>query len=371
MRNNFNTQELDINSISSYLNDKNWICNNYSENMNIWHRSEEKYEDYEIIQPLNTDILGYKQRVFELIKTLSDFEKRESNFIFEDLKLYSFDIFKIRVIGDDLEKGYIGINDGVLLFEKTKLLINSILHSSISKKGYYTTPVSNRFDEYYNSLKFGQTEHGSYIINVLAPHLIENSNQIDSFDNDLTANITNNFDRSLEALCNALENFDQNNNISIFKHAITQGVNANLCESLVGISGQDNKHAIEISIRSKLKNQNKVYKFEKNSIQKLKEVAEYLKGDFLIENYEVIGVITSLNQKYEEETGIINIKFKYEKTTKNIKIQLTPEEYLDAIKAHANKLTITIFGDLLINGKNTTLLNHNKFSTIQQRKLDY
>jgi hypothetical protein len=54
--------------------------------MNVWHRNELKYDFYEILQPLNKAILGYDQRIFELIDVLSEFENRERNYIFEDLK---------------------------------------------------------------------------------------------------------------------------------------------------------------------------------------------------------------------------------------------------------------------------------------------
>jgi hypothetical protein len=251
-----------------------------------------------------------------------------------------------------------------LLFEKVKLLIQSILHSSILKKGYYTTSIPSRFEDYYNSLKFGQTEHGSYVINVLAPHL--DKDQLDSFNNSLTTNITENLNRSLKALSKAIEKFENKKVLTVFQESINQGVNANLCDSLIGISGQKNNHSIEISVTSKKNEQLRIYKFNEKNIEIIKKAAEYLRGNLFIVNYNVIGTVVNLKQQYEENIGVVTIKFQYENKIRNIKINLEYDEYIEAIKAHANKLSVSVLGDLSISGKNATLLNYKKFSTTEQ-----
>jgi hypothetical protein len=363
---------IEISAFTSYLENNNWICSvKYSENLDIWHRNEAEFDDYEILQPLKKDILGYEQRVFELLETLALFEKREKSYILEELKNYNFDIFKIRVIGNDLNQGQINLNDGVLLFEKVKTLVSAITHSAISKKEYFTNPLPAQLEDFFNSLKFGQTEHGSYIVNVFAPHSHIYNDQLTSFNNNITSNITENFSRSLEALSIAIAKFEKNPNYSYFKESINKGVSANLCESLVGISGHQNNHEVEITIKSKHLDIKSVHTFNKKNIENLKIAADYLKGNYFIKSYKIIGAIVSLRQQPEDTKGIIVIKFKFDGVIRNIKISLNTDEYQLAIYAHIKKLEVSISGDLSITGKQSRLLNQKDFSIPQLDELDF
>lgn len=360
-------------NLSAYLESRNWIVQNTGQsNFQIWHRPEKKFQEYEIVQPLDRNILGYKQRIFELITTLSLFESRNSAEIIKDIDFFSYDILKVRLIGEQLNDGYINIHDGVMLFEKVKSFLHAILHSTASKKSFYANPtaIPAVFDEYYKSLKLGQTEHGSYIVNILAPHKSQSNDQFESFENNLTSNISENFNLTLEALHSTIKKYEKNHNFRFFQESISKGVSANLCDALIGMSGKNHDYDIEISIKSRKTKVTSNHKFNSSAIQFLKEASDYLKGHQLIENYNVIGTIINLKQQPEENFGEVTIKFKYEQKTKNIKLRLENQNYIEAVKAHAEKSIVSILGDLAINGKNTILLNSQNLITNHQLPMD-
>lgn len=368
----FDFSSVSIENLTSYLHEKNWIISSNTNLYNIWHRTEEQYYDYEIVQPLETSILGYKQRIFELLTNLSEFENRDLTEITKDIDFFSYDILKVRLIGEQLKDGYINMQDGVILFEKVKNLFLSILHSTVSKKSFYPNPTSIPaiFDHYYKSLKLGQTEHGSYIVNILAPHQSQPENQFETFENDLTSNISENFNLTLQTLLASIKKYEKNQNIKFFQESISKGVSANLCDSLIGMSGKNQDYDIEISIKSRKSKITSCHKFNSTSIQFLKEASEYLKGHQLIENYNVIGTIVNLKQQPDENYGEVTIKFKHEQKIKNIKLRLESQNYVEAVKAHAEKSTVSILGDLAINGTNTILLNSKKLITNHQIPID-
>ncbi|WP_353143510.1 hypothetical protein [Acinetobacter pragensis] len=360
-------------NLSAYLESRNWIVQKKAQsNFQIWHRPEKKFQEYEIVQPLDRNILGYKQRIFELITTLSIFESRDSIEIIKDIDFFSYDILKVRLIGEQLNDGYININDGVMLFEKVKSFLHAILHAIASKKSFYPNPtaIPAIFDDYYKSLKLGQTEHGSYIVNILAPHKNQANDQFESFENNLTSNISENFNLTLEALQSSIKKYEKNHNFRFFQESISKGVSANLCDSLIGMSGKNHNYDIEISIKSRKTKITSRHKFNSSTIQFLKEASDYLKGHQLIENYNVIGTIINLKQQPEENFGEVTIKFKYNQKTKNIKLRLESQNYIEAVKAHAEKSVVSILGDLAINGKNTILLNSQNLITNHQLPMD-
>ncbi|KUM12627.1 hypothetical protein AV645_01500 [Acinetobacter calcoaceticus] len=371
-------KEMDFSSftldcLTAYLDSKKWIISTKvkSHNFQIWHRLEKKFYDYEIVQPLDTTVLGYKQRLYELLNTLSEFENRDISSIIQDIEYYNYDILKVRLIGDELKEGFINLQDGVLLFEKVKTLIISILHSTATKKGFYTSQIPVAFESYYNSLKFGQTEHGSYIVNVLAPHQLHIENHLESIENDLTSNISENFDHTLHALNVALTKYQKKQNISFFQESVSNGVSANLCDSLIGMSGKNENYDIEISIKSRKTKITNKHLFSSSSVQYMKIATDFLKGQNSVVNYTVIGTVINLKQQPNENHGTVTIKFKYEGKMRSIKLRLENPDYLDAVKAHANKKTVSITGDLYISGKNTDLLNFKKLIINDQISLDF
>ena len=126
-------KSLRPNQIVAYLTSQNWREDGHiGKNSSVWHRKENEYYDFEIIQPLRNDLKDYVQRTYDLIEVLSKFENRPIRGIVDDLINFHADVIKIRVIHDDVENGSIPLNDGVLLIEKAKELLTSVTKSTFN-----------------------------------------------------------------------------------------------------------------------------------------------------------------------------------------------------------------------------------------------
>ena len=214
----------------------------------VWHRPEEKYFDLEIIQPLDENLRDYSQRMYEAIQVLSEFEGRSSTKIVEDIINFDSDIVKIRVMSPDVDGGAIPIDDGVLLFEKAKDLLVSSGLSAFKKKRFYSGSWPSAVKEFLDTLRFGQTERGSYIVNVIAPITHFSEIDVPEADNSITRSISNNLARSLQATSVAIEKYEKTKELLCFEEAISSGVSANLCDAIIGISGSARSRDVEISI---------------------------------------------------------------------------------------------------------------------------
>ena len=62
----------------------------------------------------------------------------------------------------------------------------------------------------------------------------------------------------------------------------------------------------------------------------------------------------------------MTIKFKLNNKSKNIKLELEDIDYIEAVKAHGSAYTVSINGDLVLDGKKTILINFGKLKINDQ-----
>lgn len=158
------------NRLEKYLASTGWLEDGkISDIAKVWHRPEESHFELEIIQPLDQGLRDYPQRMYEAIQILSEYEEVSLTKIIQDINNFDSDVVKIKVISPDVDGGAIPIDDGVLLFEKAKDLLVSSTLATFHKKRFFSGSWPAAVKEFVDTLKFGQTERGSYVVNVIAP----------------------------------------------------------------------------------------------------------------------------------------------------------------------------------------------------------
>lgn len=370
---------FDINSIvkdiipvrlEMYLLSTGWIENgSIGDKAKVWHRPEEKNFDLEILQPVNEGLKDYSQRLYEAIHNLSEYENRSPLKVINDLKNFDSDIVKIRVISPDVDGGAIPIDDGVLLFEKAKELLASSTLSTFKKKRFFSGSWPAVVKEFMNTLRFGQTERGSYIVNVIAPVSHFSEKEFPEADCSITRSISNNLARSLGATMVALENYEKTNDLISFEGAVSSGVSANLCDAIIGMSGSSKSRDVEISIElaaSEKDSQEIIRKhiFTSSHIPILSTASEYYKGNFVIKNYEATGLVIRMDHEPAEDYGVIKVTSTVNGTDKNISIQLSLDDYWEAVKAHKPRLPVVCQGNLHVTPRSAFLADPRNFRVI-------
>ncbi|MDA3933963.1 MAG: hypothetical protein PF630_06510 [Gammaproteobacteria bacterium] len=370
---------FDINSIvkdiipvrlEMYLLSTGWIENgSISDKAKVWHRPEENHFDLEILQPVNEGLKDYSQRLYEVIRNLSEYENRSPLKVISDLKNFDSDIVKIQVISPDVDSGAIPIDDGVLLFEKAKDLLVSSTLSTFTKKRFFSGSWPAVVKEFMNTLRFGQTERGSYIVNVIAPVSHFSEMEFPEADCSTTRSISNNLARSLGATMVALKNYEKTNDLFSFEGAVSSGVSANLCDAIIGMSGSSKSRDVEISIElaASEKDSQEIlskHRFTSSHIPILSAASEYYKGKFVIKNYEASGLVIRMDHEPTEDYGVIRVTSTVNGTDKNISIQLSLDDYWKAVKAHKPRLPVVCQGDLHITPRSASLADPRNFRVI-------
>jgi len=370
---------FDINSIvkdiipvrfEKYLLSTGWIeCGSISNKAKVWNRPEQKHFDLEILQPIDEDLKDYSQRLYEAIRSLSEYENRSSLKVISDLKNFDSDIIKIRVISPDVDGGAIPINDGVILFEKAKELLVSSTLSTFKKKRFFSGSWPAVVKDFINTLRFGQTERGSYIVSIIAPISHFSEKDFPEADCSITRSISNNLARSLGATMIALENYEKSNDLISFEGAVSNGVSANLCDAIIGMSGSEKSRDIEISIDLAISEKDsqeipRKHRFNSSHIPILGTASDYYKGNFVIKNYEARGLVVRMDHEPAEDFGVIRVTSTVNGTDKNISIQLSLDEYWEAVNAHKPRLTVVCQGDLHVTPRSAFLVDTRNFRVI-------
>ena len=363
------------NRLEKYLYSCGWTEDGVISNKaKVWHRPEEKHFDLEIVQPLDENLRDYPQRMYEAIQVLSEFEGRSPTKVIEGVINYDSDIVKIKVMSADVDGGAIPIEDGVLLFEKSKDLLVSSSLSAFTKKRFYSGSWPAVVKKFLDTLKFGQTEHGSYVVNIIAPIINSSEVSIPEIDSSVTRSISNNLARSLRATSIAIEEYEKTKDLFLFEEAISNGVSANLCDAITGISGSKQNRDVEISIELSVSEKDsqdiiKSHKFLSRHMPILNTASEYYKGNFVINNYDVYGLVIRMDHEPAEDYGVIRVASLVNGSTKNISIQLGLDDYWKAVEAHKLKLPVTCQGDLHVAPRSANLIDPWGFKTVGEPDL--
>jgi len=364
------------NQLSEYLMSHGWTEDGkLGEVATIWHRKENEYQNFEILQPLTNGLKDYPQRVYDLIEVLSEFEQRAFFEVVNNLNNFHEDVIKIKVIHEDVEMGSIPLNDGVLLFEKAKELLVSVVRSTYNKRKYFSGgSLSEEITEFIESMRLGQTEHGSYVVNLIAPMSDQEKDPQELSKVTVSRLVSETLTRSLSAIDESIKEYIRTERNSSFDRAVEQGVSANLCDALIGISGKTRARDVKITIsmskvEGELDSIRLEHQFSSSQMPYLKIASDYYKEKYVILDQVVSGLVTKLSHEDEESVGTVTIDATVNGIDKSISIELPINEYWKSHSAHKKLHVVECRGDLQVTSRSAKLLNVKNFRIIANEDL--
>ncbi|MCG8671026.1 MAG: hypothetical protein MI867_16585 [Pseudomonadales bacterium] len=368
-------KSLRPNQMLAYLTAHGWREDgSIGEFASVWHRAEEEHYEFEIIQPLKYDLKDYIQRTFDLVNTLSKFENRSIQEILHDLINFHADVIKIRVVHTDVENGSIPLSDGVLLVEKAKELLTSVTRSTFSKRRYFSGGVSQEITDFIDKFRLGQTEIGSYVVNLIIPVERSSEKQEDLNEVSLTRTVTHTLSRSLTAIDKSIESYKSTHDEQVFERAVEQGVSANLCDALVGLTGESQARDVNITI-SLSRTDNEYLdiplqpSFSSNIVEYLKRASDYYKEKYTIRNYTASGQVTGLKHEENERIGTVTVASLVNGKEKHVTFGLPTDEYWKAHQAHGENGIVECHGDLNVSPRSAHLINVYGFTVLSSGDL--
>lgn len=360
--------QISVEQLHAYLQSKQWYEDGKIRSVaTIWHRSDDV--DSEILVPWPS-AKDYFSRMQQALSSIAAYEKRVTLDVVNDVQRLLSNVISIRVIHDDTSDGTIPINDGVLLIAKAKELLSAAAHSVYAKKKQFAGSTPKEAKAYLETLMLGQTEIGSYVVNVIAPtQRLAGLDAISTGAVPLGNAITLNLVTSLEALDNASTTYKEFGDLKAFDVAVLAGASSNMCDALLGFSGEKHLRTFEITVAGTsgpmFENELKKFAFDGRQVELLEKVSGYYKDDYVLPQRMLTGYITKLSRPKDETSGTIVIDSVLGDVERKVRVELTGDDYHMAVLAHDNSKLVRVEGDVHIKSKSAILLNPTKFGVIE------
>ncbi len=376
-RHNRHTPSVSVEQLQAYLQSKQWFVDGKIRNVaTIWHQHQD--EDAEVVLPAS-NAKDFQQRVHDALIALASFEKRDVLEVIGDVKRLFLNAITVRVVHADTEDGTIPINDGVLLISKAKDMLSAAAQAIYAKRRHFSGPAPKDARECLNTLLLGQTEIGSYVVNVIVPNqanfvvdqIVADQETADAVP--LSQAITWSLVTGLDALAKASTTYEKTGSLKAFDDAVLSGVSANLCDALLGFSGEKHNRTFEITVTAAVgpmfENVPRKFEFDGNHVNVLEQVSSYYKDDYVLPDRVLTGHITKLVRPKDETAGTITLDSIIGDVERKVRVELKGDDYHLAVIAHDQGKLVRVQGDVHIKPKATELLNPKSFGVIEMEDL--
>lgn len=217
--------------------------NNRRAEVAVFHRPDSRL--HQIIIPTDPTLDDYGETVLEAASKLAAFEQRPVQEVLEHLLLPPADVLQFREVSPDAETGSLPFEHAVRLINGTRRLLLSAAHSVLVPQPYHPRLSRSEAEEFVNRCRLGQTERGSFALNVACPlELLLTLPGIP--EEPFARRVTNQLMDALHVLTQATESTAIGERL---EPTNTPGLSANLCESLLLLRPSGDRASIIVSAR--------------------------------------------------------------------------------------------------------------------------
>lgn len=355
--------------ISEYLLANGWERTaDFEDLLEIW--SINSLVRPEQLQVPTESALDKDYLISEAIRRLSEIYDEPEISVLNKIRENAENTFSIRVVHPDVEDGSIPIEDGIALSANAKDLLVAAANSAIARRSLHQGRLPVPVSELVKHARLGQTDRGSYIIHVFCRNFL-----IQDGPDRFAQASTRMLQSALSAIQEAIREYQDSNNPLVFERAISHGVSANLCDSLAKLAGKNRERTIHITLQSSSSGEmlpatRSQFEFPPESHAALRTAYDYYRQIYTLANIEVVGVIERLDRRFEREDGAIRISATLPNgVQRSISLQLSPDEYPAAIRAHEAKQLVRVTGDVVVSPRSANILEPRNFGIISNGEL--
>jgi hypothetical protein len=229
---------FEFTAFSSYLIRHQWLNEDkYNELFTIWHRPEENNFKYELIVPENNNIRYFRETIEKILFVLADYYNKTTTQVIDDFNQSFQDKVKYSLKSEMTKNGLIPLDDGIRLLDNTKEMLAASFLSVNKKKKNFLGPRPDVINNVLQSVELGQTEEGSFIINIYIPRDYFMGDESTLFEEpSFTRKALNLMENATNSLIGKIDEYRETSNIEIFNTCIEQGVSSNFCHAISEIS---------------------------------------------------------------------------------------------------------------------------------------
>lgn len=381
---------ITLENIVEYLQIKGWKEKKEYKNKNLLV-FDGLEDDLTVIIPSSEKYKDFNLRLSELIDVLSEQEERPRTDIIYDITHLEIDRLQVRLVSNFSKNGTIPLIYAGKFFEGIKKLIVAAACNEVNPRPYYYR--ANKLGmKIANMFSFGQTEHGSYVINIESE--VDRNVDFSLFKTDEALPINRRILKRIQVGLNEINEAVKTENISEFLDSYKNGFNANMCEALLHMNVNETEYRIEYTVQwspslEPPSNIPDTIIFEPHLFLPVKELAKQLRNseDFISENVELFAArdIISFEQILLDKlhtirgevvelasfqgyniniAGRATIRWREGSQTLNVSVNLGFSDYKIACDAHRDMQQVEVAGFLTTRGSQLMMLETKYFKII-------
>ena len=350
----------------SYIRASGWEQQQWvPEKFSVWTKRTDQGE-FEVTLPL-VKFRDYSIRVGELLSTLEVVEQRSQLEIVSDLNVATADVVRVSSDYPDAGQGSVPLEDAVLFVQKTRDMMLSAACTAIERRAYYPPRKFGQAMDYVKRVRMGQTERGSYVLTIVSPVPPAFPQDHRDVDEPYERQVTNMLSSAVAGVYHAADQALEADTLDPFREAVVNGVSANLCEALVGMSGVTGEsRAVGLRFfwsRSRpIRNGGEARTtFPAHMMPVIREAGRVLREEAPIEEFDLRGLIIALDRPAGADIGTVTILGFIEDRPRRVRIELGVPDYELAARAHANRIPVMCSGVLVKEGRSFNLLRPHDF----------
>lgn len=364
-------------SIEKYLLFTGWIRDDTFRNPRMWVFKNKHDPEFTIAVPASEKATDFYPQVYSLIQTLSTINEKSEQEIIDSLKSAYTDRLQFRIITKESQGGKIPLDYAARCLEGLKDLV---LYAACAEEN--AKPVCTRT---YNSAKqslerfqFGQTQIGSFIINIDVQVADEENEQLYIIDAHVPPEEPPEH-KIIKRIGTAITQIDSvaNRQVKVgdlIEDAYKDGITANMCDALAKLKPEKAEDVtIETSVYyaealTQTVEPPKVYTLDNAHFLFIDEISKRYKDCTLIEDVTLEGTINMLSRSTSndggEEGNTIRLFTKIDGQMRSITLHLSPDNHILACNAYRDDNKVRVSGTIDKSGKYWFFTEVNEFTVI-------
>jgi hypothetical protein len=357
-----------------YLQASGWIIEDQDSRTSLWRLGEVK-SDLRLVLPVQQNVSDYADRVYEALRVLAYAERRSLDEVSADIAYGPADTVAIRLT-PDAPSGQAPLS---LAYEAVSALRSYVIGSgaALDDRSLVLPARRSRQAETYASAARFATLPGSFILSLALPLVDTFAASASAQELEATAEkeaagvqeklldippqpfgrrVTNRMAtvaRYAQGLAEEVSTGNQQ--LAVFGQPQTDSPNATELEALSGLGGADRDPYLVRFAQSPLAPQRitqTTFRITPGQQRIMAEAAEYLRTRQSRPDITVEGVVVNLSREKAPGPGEITVQGIADDSGKarRFHVELSEEDYSEALRAHSQGLNVVVRGDLAMRG---------------------
>ena len=307
----------------------------------------------EIVLPRTNRLGDYASVVSRLIEIFSEERGQGELAVLKDLLEADHDVIRVRVI-EGATNGSIALDTGVEMVSQAREMVLAAARATVGPpQRVYRGRANKKATAFMERVRLGQTEHGSFVVSLMAPVAPTTATLWDDSrpwltDEPLSRRVVLRLIEALQASRQAAERWSSGSFRQEFDAAISAGVSANLCDAVVNLIESTDRFDVSVAWATSRAARLPPARIEFSEAHRLalKAFAQALRIDGPRPEIPLLATVHRLTRDKGELEGVVVLKTEIDGRIYSVNAVLDEKNYGVAIRAHETGRRIIVNGDL-------------------------